>query len=234
MEHGNTETGQRDFISSVCVCVFITGSKLSTSYGLYSWYSLSSLETLYASSRKTSQPNNKAAFLKTAREKQLSKQISHTNTWYTGRTGVPSRILFKQLAMQSVSLTMDNRKRRHSELQHSSRRAGQVLTVWFVWIEVKAVAMTMAQKIKRPTLQHLLPWQPLVRMCCLSGSSSKEGGGQKGKNKKKCRSSYNKRHHFDAALKGKQIRRLQETSRGDYFCSSRFINMHVWFFGLQS
>lgn len=43
---------------------------------------------------------------------------------------------------------MDNRKRRHPELQHSSRRAGQVLTVWFVWIEVKVVAMTMAQKKK--------------------------------------------------------------------------------------
>lgn len=212
--------------------MFITGSKLSTSYGLYSWYSLSSLDTLYASSRKTSQPNNKAAFLKTAREKQLSKQISHTDTRNTGITGVPSRILFKQLAMQSMSLTMDKRKRSHPELQHSSRRAGQVLTVWFVWTEVKVVAMTMAQKktwARSAASVAMTTASPYV----LSERLKQQGEGE-GKNKKKCRSSYNKRHHFDAALKGKQIRRLQETSRGDYFCSSRFINMHVWFFGLQS
>lgn len=62
------------------LCVF-TGSKLRTSYGLYSWYSLSSLDTLYASSRNTAQPNNKAAFLKmantqTGREKKKNN-VTH-------------------------------------------------------------------------------------------------------------------------------------------------------------
>lgn len=39
-----------------------------------------------------------------------------------------------------------------------------------------------------------------------------EGLKKKGRNKKKSGSSYNKQHHFDVALKGKQMRRLQEAS----------------------
>lgn len=76
-----------DFRGSVeyrrLLCVF-TGSKLRTSYGLYSWYSLSSLDTLYASSRNTAQPNNKAAFLKIATYKQV--KMSHKNIWVVEMT----------------------------------------------------------------------------------------------------------------------------------------------------
>lgn len=73
-----------DFRGSVeyrrLLCV-LTGSKLRTSYGLYSWYSLSSLDTLYASSRNTAQPNNKAAFLKIATYKQVKTNTQTSGLW---------------------------------------------------------------------------------------------------------------------------------------------------------
>lgn len=70
-------------------CVF-TGSKLRTSYGLYSWYSLSSLDTLYESSRNTAQPNNKAAFLEMATYKRV--EMSHINVCTEGVTLGPFHV----------------------------------------------------------------------------------------------------------------------------------------------
>lgn len=113
---------------------------------------------------------------------------------------------------------MDKRKQFYSELQNSKRTYGLKLKCCHDDGKKKALDSSAASVAITTASSYVLSKRFIQRM-----------GGEK-----KCQISCYKQRHFDVALKGKQIRRLQVASRCDYFCSSQFINIHVWFLVLQS
>lgn len=167
------------------LCVF-TGSKLRTSYGLYSWYSLSSLDTLYASSRNTAQPNNKAAFLKMANTqtgRETKKKQCHAQTSVFSWDGIWLALLltdiftqwlvivitailqrkqsamqtsFQHLKLQRLGCNLTENTKLYLNLLHTNRRAEQVLTLLLFG--------TYAWKL------NLFPWQWQNPMACSAAS----------------------------------------------------------------
>lgn len=103
--------------------------------------------------------------------------------------------------------------------QQKGRTGPDTVDVWFLWIEVKVVAMTMAK-----------PHGLLCSICCHDNHLFVCVVWVAQPEKKKCWISYNKRHHYDTALNRKQILGLQETGWDDYFYSFRFYQYACLFF----